>query len=105
MNTLYITILFYCGILCGILGNSIYTHYKYTTFAVPKYQIGDCLDNGLYLEKITDIRKINYRSEALYIVRNIFIKEGGKHFGGLGSVTISYTDNYSIKIDNKNCEL
>ena len=60
------------GFLLGMSGTQLYNNLKYTTFAIPKYKVGDCLSNGLYLEKVLEIRKFRAWNEALYVTQAFF---------------------------------
>ena len=93
------------GIMLGISGNDLYHIYKYTTFAVPKYKVGDCLDNGLYSEKVIEIRKTKAFREALYIMQNYHANSTGIHKGRIDSSSIHYVDDTLTKTDSRYCEV
>lgn len=92
---------FLFGFVVGIVGFGLYNNLKYTTFNKPAYNVGDCLSNGLYYEKITEIRKDHVLSEMVYITIPYIL---GK-ISAPSSVTTWIADVRYIKIALSNCEV
>lgn len=87
------------GCLLGVCSTNIYINLKYTNFAIPKYKVGDCLSNGLYFEKISEIRKRNVFVEALYVT-DLYI--GGKNRSPDTTPTWIVDETY-IQVAEANC--
>ena len=91
------------GLYIGAAGHYLYTNLKFTIFAVPKYQVGDCLDNGLFYMKVLEIKKSSYITEAVYVTQNYHIIGKQLYSGNYDTTDISYIDYRYVKISNKYC--
>jgi len=66
-----------------------------------KYQIGDCLSNGLYVEKVIEIRTSAVLKQKEYVLQGVI---NNKYI--LPDTTPSWIiDTSSVLVNNKNCEL
>lgn len=90
------------GVWFGVAAAHIYNHYKYTTFKVPKYKIGACLSNGLYFEKIAEIRKGElFGSDALYVTDTYF--ENARRDSRSSTVQTWIADQNYVSVDSLYC--
>lgn len=90
------------GISLGSSGTTIINHYRFTTFHVPKFKVGDCLGNGLFFQKVLEVKKYSALKEALYMTKSYFAC--GRTNDNVDAVETWIADNRYTKVDDKNCK-
>lgn len=87
---------FTLGVVFALTGNMLYQESnKYDV----KHDIGTCLSNGLFYEKITDIKHHTILQEPIYVME-IWMK-GKKSLPTTVEAWIA--DNSYVKVDTENC--
>jgi hypothetical protein len=93
--------LFVLGLLLGIVGHSIFVKLEYTVFNKPKYQVGDCLSNGLFFQKVLSIRKSTFGLNPRYVTDTYFSDHNRDARPDTTETWIADQD--YVKVDSVNC--
>jgi hypothetical protein len=89
------------GLVLGIAGHGLYLEAEYTTFNKPKYELGDCLSNGLYFEKVTEIRKSKVFGMNPMYVTDTYFADG--HRGPPSTTDTWIADKDYVQVNWTNC--
>jgi hypothetical protein len=105
INFIYI---FFLGFMAGGMVTREYFDYKSDQqIKVIKYKVGDCLSNGLFPEKVEEIRSNRTSSSGYaYVTTGYFAKDDGtiRKSALPDTVDTWIADQRYTKIDSKYCE-
>lgn len=93
---------FYLGLLVGMFLNTTLSYVMSHNFKTPKYEVGACLSNGLYFEKITGIRYGDITHSIKYETTAYF--GDGKSDRRLTTTDTWIAEENYVKVSETNCQ-